>query len=140
MADNSGNSTRHARGVAKMQEMFGERGANALASLRDIAPDLGRYIEEFVFGDVVSRPGLDVKSREIATVAALTAMGTAPTQLRWHIHGALDVGCSEQELVEIMIQMAVYAGFPAALNGITAAKEVFAERAKKTSRRRRGRS
>ena len=75
-----------------------------------------------------SRPGLDLKSREIATVAALTAMGTALPQLKVHVHGALNVGCSPQEIIEVMIQMAVYAGFPAALNGIFVAKEVFDER------------
>jgi 4-carboxymuconolactone decarboxylase len=96
--------------------------------LKDIAPDLGKYIIEFSFGDIYSRPGLDLKSREIATVAALTALGTATPQLKVHIHGALNVGCSEQEIIETMIQMAIYAGFPAALNGVFAAKEVFDER------------
>ena len=69
-----------------------------------------------------------MKSREIATVAALTALGTARRQLKVHIHGALNVGCPRQELIEIMIQMSVYAGFPAALSGLFAAKEVFDER------------
>lgn len=72
-----------------------------------------------------SRPGLDLKSREIATVAALTALGNAQPQLKVHIHGALNVGCTRKEVVEIIIQMAVYAGFPAALNGIFAAKAVL---------------
>jgi 4-carboxymuconolactone decarboxylase len=71
---------------------------------------------------------LDLKSREIAVVAALTALGNATPQLKVHIHGALNVGCSRQEIVEVVIQMAVYAGFPAALNGLFAAKEVFKER------------
>ena len=61
-------------------------------------------------------------------VAALTAMGTARPQLKVHIHGALNVGCTREEVIEIMIQMAVYAGFPAALNGMFVAKEVFDER------------
>ncbi|MBU2800679.1 carboxymuconolactone decarboxylase family protein, partial [Acidithiobacillus caldus] len=71
---------------------------------------------------------LSLKEREIATVAALTALGNAQPQLKVHIHGALNVGCTRREIVEILIQMAVYAGFPSALNGIFAAKEVFAER------------
>ena len=61
-------------------------------------------------------------------VAALTAMGTARPHLKVHIHGALNVGCTREEVIEIMIQMAVYAGFPAALNGMFVAKEVFDER------------
>ena len=116
---------RYTRGLNKLKEIDGEAGERVIASLKDIAPDLARYIIEFPFGDVYSRPGLDLKSREIATVAALTALGNAAPQLKVHINGALNVGCSRQEIVEIMIQMAVYAGFPAALNGISAAKEVF---------------
>lgn len=61
-------------------------------------------------------------------MAALCALGTAAPQLRVHIHGALNVGCTREEVVEVMMQMALYAGFPAALNGLFAAREVFAER------------
>lgn len=82
---------------------------------------------EFPFGDIYTRPKLDLKSREIGVVAALTAMGNAAPQLKVHIHGALNVGCSRDEVIEVIMQMAVYAGFPAALNGLFVAKEVFAE-------------
>ncbi|MBD2464523.1 carboxymuconolactone decarboxylase family protein [Oscillatoria sp. FACHB-1407] len=119
---------RYQRGWAKLQEIDGEAGERVIESLKAIAPDLGRYIIEFAFGDVYSRPELDLKSREIATVAALTAMGTAQAQLKVHIHAALNVGCSRAEIVEVILQMAVYAGFPAALNGIAIAQQVFAER------------
>jgi len=121
-------SDRYKRGWEKLKEIDREQGERVIEALKDIAPDLARYVIEFPFGDVYSRPGLDLKSREIATVAALTAMGTAAPQLKVHIHGALNVGCTRQEVVEIIIQMAVYAGFPAALNGIFAAREVFEER------------
>jgi 4-carboxymuconolactone decarboxylase len=83
---------------------------------------------EFPFGDIYSRPGLDLKTRELGVIAALTALGNASPQLRVHIHGALNVGCSRTEIVEMIMQMAVYAGFPAALNGLYAVKEVFAQR------------
>ena len=122
---------RYERGLAKLTEIYGEKGKLLLDSLQDIAPDLGRYIVEFGFGDIHCRPGLDIKSREIATVAALTAMGTAGPQLRAHIHAALGAGCTEQEVIEIIMQMALYAGFPAALNGIQAAREIFSERSQK---------
>ena len=124
-------ANRYDRGLAKLQEIYGERAQILIAPLKDIAPDLGRYIVEFGFGDIHCRPGLNLKSREIATVAALTALGNAAPQLRAHIHAALNVGCSEQEVIEIIMQMALYAGFPAALNGIQAAREVFMERAGK---------
>lgn len=119
---------RYARGWEKLKEIDGEAGKRVIESLKDIAPDLGRYIIEFPFGDIYSRPGLDLKSREIATVAALTALSNAQPQLKVHIDGALNVGCTREEIIEVIIQMAVYAGFPAALNGISAAKEVFQAR------------
>ncbi len=122
---------RYDRGWRKLQEIDGEAGERVIDSLKDIAPDFARYLIEFPFGDIYSRPGLDLKSREIATVAALTALGNAAPQLKVHIQAALNVGCSRQEVVETIMQMAVYAGFPAALNGLFAAKEVFQDLDKK---------
>ena len=119
---------RYDRGWEKLKEIDGEAGERVIDSLRDIAPAFARYLIEFPFGDIYCRPGLDLKSREIAVVAALTALGNAAPQLRVHIHGALNVGCTRQEVVETIMQMAIYAGFPAALNGLFAAKEVFQER------------
>ena len=127
------NNERYQRGWEKLKEVDGEVGERVIESLKDIAPDFARLLIEFPFGDIYSRPGLDLKSREIAVVAALTAMGNAAPQLKVHIHGALNVGCSQQEVVEVIMQMAVYAGFPAALNGLAAAKEVFLERATKSA-------
>ncbi|MEO0408453.1 MAG: carboxymuconolactone decarboxylase family protein [Cyanobacteria bacterium P01_A01_bin.135] len=120
-------SDRYRRGWQQLQQIDGHAGEQVIASLQDIAPDLARYVIEFPFGDIYSRPGLDLKSREVATVAALTAMGNAQPQLKVHIQAALNVGCTQAEIVEVIMQMAVYAGFPAALNGITAAKEVFSD-------------
>lgn len=119
---------RYDRGLAKLEEIDGQAGTRVIDSLRDIAPDFARYLIEFPFGDIYARPGLDLRSREIAVVAALTAMGNATPQLKVHIEGALNVGVSRDEIVEVIMQMAVYAGFPAALNGLFAAKAVFAER------------
>lgn len=138
-------SARYKRGLKKFLEIYGsERTESFLASLEDVAPDLGAYAMEFAFGDIHCRPGLSLRSREIATVAALTALGTAGPQLRAHIDGALNVGCTEQEIVEVILQMALYAGFPAAINGMQAAREVFLERAKqgrsRQTRRRSGSS
>lgn len=121
-------SERYARGLAVLERLDREQGARILAALDEVAPDFAELLVEFAFGDICARPGLDLKTRELATVAALTALGTAPAQLRVHIHAALNVGCSKTEVTEAIIQMAVYAGFPAALNGLAAAKEVFAAR------------
>lgn len=120
--------SRYDRGLAKLEQIDGQAGRKVIDSLRDIAPDFARYLIEFPFGDIYSRPGLDLRTREIAVIAALTALGNAAPQLKVHVEGALNVGASREEVVEVMMQMAVYAGFPAALNGLFAAKEVFAAR------------
>jgi len=117
---------RYLRGLAKLREIDGQAGEHVVASLDGIAPDFARYLIEFPFGDIYSRPGLDLRSREIAVVAALTALGNATPQLKVHLRAALNVGVTREETVEVLMQMAVYAGFPAALNGLSAAREVFA--------------
>lgn len=119
-------SERYATGLDMLRQVDGKGGEAVLESLRDIAPDFARYLIEFPFGDIYARPGLDLKSREFAVVAALTALGNASPQLKVHIAAALHVGCTREEIVEVIMQMAVYAGFPAALNGLFAAREVFA--------------
>ncbi|TXM70184.1 carboxymuconolactone decarboxylase family protein [Methylobacterium sp. WL103] len=121
--------SRYARGARALAEIDGKGGEHVVAALADIAPDFARYLIEFPFGDIYSRPGLDLRSREIATIAALTTLGNAAPQLKVHIAAGLNVGLSRDEIVETIMQMAVYAGFPAALNGLFAAKEVFAARA-----------
>ncbi len=123
------NESRLERGKRALAEIDGEAGHKVVAALADIAPDFATYLLEFPFGDIYSRPGLSLRDREIATVAALAAMGTATPQLKVHIEAALNVGLSQEEITEILMQMAVYAGFPAALNGLFAAKEVFSSRA-----------
>lgn len=123
------NESRYERGLAKLREIDGKAGEHVLESLDGIAPDFARYLIEFPFGDIYCRPGLDLKSREIAVVAALTALGNAAPQLKVHIQAALNVGVTRTEIVETIMQMAVYAGFPAALNGLAVAKEVFAQEA-----------
>jgi 4-carboxymuconolactone decarboxylase len=97
-----------------------------LGDWSEIAPDMERYIVDFVAGDVLSRPGLDAKTRQLLTVAALTALATAPTELKMHLGGALRLGWTQTEIVEAIIQMAVFAGFPATLGALAIAKEVFA--------------
>jgi 4-carboxymuconolactone decarboxylase len=86
---------------------------------------------EFGFGDIYSRPHLDLRAREIATIAALAALGNAQPQLRIHIEAALNVGCTRDEIVEVFMQRALYAGFPAAQNALFAAHEVFAAKSLK---------
>lgn len=122
------NTQRFESGLKKLQEIDGEAGQNVIDSLASISPDLANIIIEFGFGEIYQRPGLDLRSRELATVAALTALGCCQPQLNVHINGALNVGCEPQEITETIIQIALYAGFPACLNAMFVAKEVFIER------------
>ena len=119
-------SERYTTGQEMLQRVDGKGGDAVVNSLKDIAPDFARYLIEFPFGDIYARPGLDLRSREIATIAALTALGNAAPQLKVHIAAGLNVGLTQEEIKEIIMQIAVYAGFPAALNGLFAAKDVFA--------------
>jgi len=182
---------RHAAGVAALQRLGGPDVAAPILAAADVAPDLVRFAIDFAFGEVLSRPGLDLRTRELCTVAALSGLGHAESQLKWHHDAALYVGATKDEvdqvkriargyaqpssggadeqgpldqvtrelatialltaigtkpvalknhlraarvagatreqIVHVLEQMAIYAGFPAALNGVAAAREVFAE-------------
>ncbi len=117
-----GEQTRFERGSAKLAEVDGKAGADVVAPLGD----LGRYIVEFAFGDVYSREGLSLRDRELVTVAMLAAMGGREPQLEVHIGAALNVGLTEEEIEEAIIQTVPYAGFPTAINAMNAFKRVVA--------------
>jgi 4-carboxymuconolactone decarboxylase len=121
---------RYQSGLEKIKRIYGK--SWDVKFLDDISSDrIGRWTVEFLFGDVYDESKLDARSRQIAIIAALTTLGNANnnnTPLKIHINGALNVGCSRQEIIEIMGEMAAYAGFPAAVNGLSAAREVFKER------------
>jgi 4-carboxymuconolactone decarboxylase len=118
---------RYERGLRMLGAVDGETGIAVVDTLAKTFPDFARYIVEFPFGDIYAREGLGLRERELATVAALCALGNAAPQLRVHVHAALHVGCTPGEVVEVVMQMAVYAGFPAALNGLAVVRDVFAE-------------
>lgn len=128
MQQHASQETRLERGRRALDAIDGQAGRNVVEALADIAPDFATYLFEFPFGDIYSRPGLSLRDREIATIAALAAMGTAQPQLKVHIEAGLNVGLTQDEITEVLMQMAVYAGFPAALNALFVAKEAFGAR------------
>jgi 4-carboxymuconolactone decarboxylase len=121
-------SQRYQRGLEQLRAVDGDAGVRVVEQLAQAFPDFAEYVVEYPFGDIYARPGLGLRERELAVVAALTAMGNAAPQLRVHVHAALHVGCKPEEIVEAVMQMSVYAGFPAALNGLSVVREVFRER------------
>ncbi len=122
-------SVNYEKGMGILAKISPEHYQNIVNNLADsVAPDLGTLAVEFNYGQIFARPGLDLKSRLLATVAGLTALGNTE-QLKFYINGALNLGWTEEEIIEVMMQMIIYAGFPVALNTIlTVATEVFTER------------
>lgn len=103
------------------QVASGPTGAFPAAKL---APDFYRYVAESAFGMIWSRPGLAIRDRSLVTCAQLAALGKTE-ELKAHLRGALNVGLSREELVEVLMQTAVYAGVPAANDALKTAAEVF---------------
>ena len=120
--------TRFQRGCELLRQVDDEGGETVISSLADIAPDLGRYIVEFAFGDIYAREGLSLQERELVTIASLLTAGGCEPQLRVHLNGARNVGVPPEKIVETLIHCVPYVGFPRVLNAVSAAKEVFAAR------------
>jgi 4-carboxymuconolactone decarboxylase len=121
-------SERYERGWQRLMEVDAEGGERVVESLQDVAPDLGRYVVEFAFGDIYQRPVLDLPQRQLVTISALTTLGGAEPQLDVHINAGLNVGLTAREIVEAMLHCIPYTGFPRVLNAVFVAKRVFQER------------
>ncbi|MGB3784732.1 MAG: carboxymuconolactone decarboxylase family protein [Priestia megaterium] len=123
------------RGLDILAKIDPENYKDIMAGFEQSAlPDLGTLAVEINYGQIFSRPGLDLKSRLLAAVAGLIALGNTE-QLKFYLNGALNVGWTQEEILEAMLQMVIYAGFPVALNTIlTVASEVFSERTERNEK------
>lgn len=121
-------NTRFTQGMEQLKAIDGKGGENVIRSLEDIAPDLGKFIVEFAFGDIYTREGLTTEEREMITLSSLLTAGGCEPQLEVHINGALNVEISPEKVIETFLQCIPYTGFPKVLNAVFAAKKVFAER------------
>ncbi|HZP84165.1 MAG TPA: carboxymuconolactone decarboxylase family protein [Chthonomonadaceae bacterium] len=117
-------AARKARGRAIMEQLTGSAEATG-ALLTALSPDYVEWVTEFALGQVWARPGLDLKTRSLCTVAALTVLGRI-SNLKTHIRGALGNGATREEIIEVILHMTVYGGFPDAWDGLAVAREVFA--------------
>jgi 4-carboxymuconolactone decarboxylase len=111
--------------MRKFSLVTGPAGEEMLPALEELAPELGRYIVEFGYGEIYGRPGLDLRERQIAAVASLVTQGGAAPQLALHIGGALRVGMTEAEVIEVIVHCLPFVGFPRILNAVATAREVF---------------
>jgi len=118
------------RGRATLAKTSGSSGDAVVRSFDDVAPDLGRMIVEHSYGEVFSRSGIDVKSRELGACAALAAVGSATTEipLRVHINAALNVGATREEILETFVNLIPYVGYPATQQAVRIATEEFFKR------------
>ncbi|MGN6315633.1 carboxymuconolactone decarboxylase family protein [Trinickia sp.] len=119
---------RYSRGMEMLKRIGGAGYDIPVHRLAQVAPDLARFTVEFAYGDILSRPGLDLRLRQVATVAALMAHGSLQPQLKYHMTGFLNAGGEPAELVEMLFQAVAILGFPVAINAVGIVREIFRER------------
>jgi 4-carboxymuconolactone decarboxylase len=119
---------RYERGRERLRQLAGERGESVMAGLEEVSPDLARYVIEFGYGDIYSRPTLDDDARQLAAISALSAMGGAEPQLEYHLGIALDIGVPPGQIVETIVFLSPFIGFARTLNAVRSVKRVFAAR------------
>ncbi|WP_405005738.1 carboxymuconolactone decarboxylase family protein [Kitasatospora purpeofusca] len=117
---------RLARGLAEMARITGGHTPH-LDAVDGIAPDLARYAVEFAFGDIYARGGLTTPERQLITLGVLAALGDAEPQLAAHVRAAFTVGLTVEQVVEAVMHIVPFAGFPRALNAMTVVERVVAE-------------
>lgn len=118
--------TRLSDALAVLERLEPGAALRVQANLDDFTPDAAGLMLGYAFADILVRPAIDLRTREMLTVAMLAAMGTAPGQLEFHIRAAMNTGVTRDEVVEIILQVSVYAGVPAAMNAIGVARQAFA--------------
>ena len=119
--------TKYNQGMREMRRHFGPAADQWIAAIREISPEFAKVNVEFPFGELYSRDVLDDKTRELCTVAALTVQGFALPELVVHTKGALNCGATREEILEVVIQMIAYCGFPATTNALKTIQETFDE-------------
>jgi 4-carboxymuconolactone decarboxylase len=119
---------RYERGWAKLQELAGADGKRVIDGIEELSPDLARLVVEFGYGDIYSRPGLDIRQRQLIAIAALTALGGAEAQLDYHVRIGLDAGLKPEEIVEALVHCTPFVGLARVLNAVRAVKRAFSAR------------
>jgi 4-carboxymuconolactone decarboxylase len=104
-------------------------------NLGEVDPDLYAYIRDFAYEEVLARPGLDLKTRELLAITSLIALG-APKEIATHLEGALRNGATEQEVRETIIQSALFVGFPNALAAMKTFRALLRKEGRASSRER----
>lgn len=121
-------SNRYEKGLELLKTLDTPAAEKVIASLSELAPDLGKYVIEFGYGDIYNRKGLALKSRQLITIAAITSLGGAEGQLKFHIGAGLNIGVTPNEIIEGIMHITWAVGFPRVLNAVYAAQDIFGQR------------
>lgn len=121
-------SERYLRGIEIAEQLAADKlGEFTTSRVAELAPDFARMAIEFPLGDLYARDALDLRSREIVAISSLATLGNASPQLRIHIRAATRLGISKTEIIEILMQTAIYAGFPTALNALSSCHDLLTD-------------
>ena len=130
-------SERYLRGIEIAEQLAVEKlGEFTTSRVAELAPDFARMAIEFPLGDIYARDGLDLRSREIVAISSLAMLGSAGPQLQLHVRAATQLGISKGEIIEILMQTAIYAGFPTALNALSACHDLLIDECPRQAARR----
>lgn len=121
------NSAEYQRGMHEIRRQLGPMADSYIRNIKALAPEFAWVNVTFPFGELYTRDVIDLKTRELCTVAALTVQGFSLVELKLHVKAALRCGASRAEVTEIITQMIAYCGFPAATNALMTMKEAFDE-------------
>lgn len=114
-------------GRRRLKEILGEKSENIIKMFEAISPDFANYVVEFAYGDLYTRKNFSDKYRELAAVACLIGQGNTGLPLKAHLNGMLNVGWSKEEIIELLIFLVGYAGFPPCVEAINIFKQVLEE-------------
>lgn len=114
-------------GKQRIKEIIGEKSENIMKMFEAISPDFANYILDFGYGDLYSRKGFSDKNRELAAVACLIGQGNTGLPLKAHLNGMLNVGWKKEEIIELLIFLVGYSGFPRCVEAMTSFKQIMEE-------------
>lgn len=112
-------------GLKRLNEVLGVNANDIVKKFEEISPDFANYVVEFAYGELYERKGIVDKTREVAAVACLIGQGNTGFPLRAHIKGMLNVGWSKNEIIEVLLFLVGYVGFPSIVDSLNIAKDVF---------------
>jgi 4-carboxymuconolactone decarboxylase len=122
-----GMSEAYRQGLKEIALIDPESGKAFVEELKRVSPDFSDYFVEFAFGTIHSRSVLEPKIKELIAVANLTVLGQGQSHLKLSILAAIRVGCSKEEILEVIIQTVIYAGFMRAIIALNLVKEAYEE-------------